>query len=225
MFFAPSDMEKDLEKALNEVSSEKSESIISSISGIKKISFDDFSTEEKNRYAWLLAISVRDNHSSDTLSILNDYLYLLKQLPEHDLSAWGPLKSQAANYARLAADIMLRKTARATTEENIRSLAVLAERIKDAGVQQAFDPAPETGLLLARRVSAPVLENPTLDNMALFHLVVKSARLLNAEHTLFHLQNYLYEIMKKRDEMKNIPGMASLLEQIKKEANMEAMIE
>lgn len=225
MFFAGENMEQELEKALDSETPEKAESELSGIPGIVKVKFDDFSPEEKNLYAWMLAIAVRDNHSQDTLSILNDYLYLLGQLPEHNLSAWGPLKSQAANYARLAADIMLRKTARSATADNIRSLAALAERIKEAGVQQAFDPAPETGLLLAKRFAAPVLEKPSLDNLALFHLAVKAARLLNAEHTLFHLQNYLHEIMKMSDKIRNVPGMASLLEQIKKDADMDAMLE
>ena len=224
MFFAPLEKEKEFEKALDSGTPEQAESIISAVPGTVKITFDDFSPEEKNRYAWMLAIAVRDNHSAYTLSILNDYLYLLRQLPEHELNAWGPLKSQAANYARLAADIMLRKTARLTTENNIRSLANLAESIKEAGIQQALSPSPETALLLARKIASPVLEKPSLNNLALFHLAVKAARLLNAEHTLFHLQNYLHEIMKKADSIRNIPGMASLLEQIRKDAGLDTLI-
>lgn len=222
MYFAPNNNLGEMENALEIPQPELAESHIMTIPGTVQITFEDFSPEEKSRYAWLLATAVRDNHSSDTLSILNDYLYLLKQMPEKELNSWGPLKSQAANYARLAADIMLRKTARSATEENIRALADLAERIQEAGVRQAFDPAPEMGLLLARSVAVPVLESPDLNNLSLFHLAVKAARLLNAGHTMFHLQNYLHDIINQAD-IEGKPGMASLLEEIKKEAGMDAM--
>ena len=222
MFFAGIELKKEMEKAISSESSAAAEQILDSMPGTTRITFDSFSPEEKNRYAWLLAAAIRDNHSADTLSILKDYLYLLKQLPEKDLSSWAPLKAQAAVYAKQAADIMLRKTARSTTEDNIKKLAWLAESLKEAGIQAAFDPAPEIALLLARRISAPVLKKPDLPNLSLFHMGVKAAKLLNAGHTMFHLQNYLYEILGKPIPH-NQPGMAALIEEIKKEANMDAM--
>ena len=223
MFFAPLNKYPEMEKAILCDTEEETERVLSLCGGTVRIAFNDFSPEEKNRYAWILATAIRDNHSAETLSILNDYLYLLRQLPEKDLSSWAPLKAQAADYARQAADIMLRKTARATTEDNIRRLSELAASISESGIYAAVEAVPETELLLARRISAPALENPDLQNLSLMHLGLKAAKLLNAGHAMFHIQNYLYEILVKTKNSRNKPGIHTIIEILKKEAGMDEM--
>ena len=82
---------------------------------------------------------------------------------------------------------------------------------------------PETELLLARRISAPALENPDLQNLSLMHLGLKAAKLLNAGHAMFHIQNYLYEILVKTKNSRNKPGIHTIIEILKKEAGMDEM--
>lgn len=223
MYFVSADRYSEMEKALSYDTVEDTERMLSSIRETVEITFNDFSPEEKNRYAWMLATAIRDNHSADTISILNDYLYLLRQLPEKNLSSWAPLKAQAADYARQAADIMLRKTARAATEINVRRLAALAADVSDSGIHAVIEAAPETELLFARRISAPALENPDLQNLSLMHMGLKAARLLNAGHAVFHMQNYLYEILIKTKNCRNRPGIHSMIEMLKEEAGMDEM--
>jgi hypothetical protein len=55
------------------------------------------------------------------------------------------------------------------------------------------------------------------------HMGLKAARLLNAGHAVFHMQNYLYEILVKTKNCRNRPGIHSMIEILKEEAGMEEM--
>lgn len=221
MFFATSNKYAEIEQALLAESPLETENKLQAIHGIVKIVFDDFSPEEKNRYALLLAAAIRENHAADTSDILKDYLYLLGQLPEKDLSSWAPLRAQAADYAKQTAEIMFRKTARTTSEDNIIHLVKLAESIHEAGIKTVFEPAPEAELALARSVAIPVLENMNIKNLSLFHQVLKAARLLNASHMIFYMQNFFYEILRKCEKEAHGIGIPAMLEAIRQDADME----
>ena len=159
-----------------------------------RVSFEDLSWEEKSLYAWMLAAAAKNGHTEAILTILNDYLYLLLHLPERTLGAWAPLRAQAADYARQAADIVFRRAARTPSPENIESLARLALSLKTAGLEAGFDPGPETAAGLAMHITRAALAAPSRRTFSdLLHLL-KAARHLGAGDLLFHLQNGLNDI-------------------------------
>lgn len=195
------------------------EQIILSNSFIK-ITFEDFSSDEKYMYAWILANSVRETHINATLNILYDYLYLLAHLPNKSLGAWAPLRTQATYYARQAADILFKKASRCPTEANINTLFTLSKKITSAELNIHFDPAPEEAETLAYAVCMRVTDSPTENNINLLLKLTKIAGILNEQHTLFYLQNYLYS--KIGYLFANIPeNLSETVNQIYTNANMD----
>jgi alpha-amylase/alpha-mannosidase (GH57 family) len=159
-----------------------------------RITFDDFSWEEKTLYAWMLADAAKQSHAQAIVKILEDYLYLLARLPGRALASWAPLRSQASGYARQAAELVFEKAVREGGERGIGELARLAGRLKAAGLETGFDPAPEAAAGLALKTGGAALASPTAENLSnLLHLL-KAARDLGAHDLMFHLQNCLMDI-------------------------------
>jgi len=161
---------------------------------IARVTFEDFSWEEKTFYAWMLADAARQGHSAAVLKILNDYLYLLLRLPERTLGSWAPLRAQAADYARQAADVVFRNTARLPSPENLAALAELAASLKTAGLEAGFDPVPETAAELAMKVAREALASPSAASLTRLLQLLRAARCLGAGNLLFHLQNALMDL-------------------------------
>ena len=200
MFFTPVTMAARLGEFFTYPDPEAMTAALEKEPGIARVSFEDFSWEEKTLYAWLLADAARQDHSEAILHILSDYLYLLLRLPERTLGAWAPLRAQAADYARQAADVLFRKASRHPTTENLEKLLDLAGRLKAAGLEAGFDPSPEAGAKLAMRVTRPALADPCAATLTpLLHLL-KAARWLGAPSILFHLENSLSELFLAADK-------------------------
>jgi hypothetical protein len=162
--------------------------------GFSRVTFDDFSWEEKTLYAWILADAARHSHAGSIFKILDDYLYLLARLPSKTSSSWAPLRSQAAAYARQAAEIVFTRALRSAGPPEIEKLSALASRLKEAGLESGFAPDPEESAALAARTAGAALAAPSAENLLpLLHLL-KAARDLGAPDLLFHLQNYLMDI-------------------------------
>ena len=163
-------------------------------SGMDRVSFEDFSWEEKTLYAWLLADSARRSHAAVILKILDDYLYLLLRLPERTLASWAPLRAQAAAYARQAAELAFEEACHRPSAASLESLSVLAGRLKAAGLETGLELSPEAAAELAMKLTAAALKAPSPETLApLLHLL-KAARALGTADLLFHLQNGLAEL-------------------------------
>jgi alpha-amylase/alpha-mannosidase (GH57 family) len=158
-----------------------------------RVTFDDFSWEERTLYAWMLADAVRQGHAEAIQKILEDYLYLLARLPGRALASWSPLRAQAAGYARQAAELAF-SAARAQARPGLAKLAALAARLKAAGLEAGFEPAPEAAAALAMRTAARALANPSPENLLDLLDLLKAAEDLGARDLLFHLQNCLMDL-------------------------------
>jgi alpha-amylase/alpha-mannosidase (GH57 family) len=169
--------------------------------GTLKVTFEDFSWEERTIYAWMLADAAKRSHSAAVFEILNDYLYLLSKLPGRALGSWAPLRAQAAIYARQAAEIVFSRAA-SGSRADIAKLAELAGRLKAAGLEAGFDPAPEASADLAMKVACPALGSPTEDTLAPVLDLLKAARGLGSGDLLFHLQNCLMDLFIAAEEGK-----------------------
>ena len=161
--------------------------------GAERVTFEDFSWEERTLYAWLLADAARHGHAAAILKILEDYLYLLARLPGRALASWAPLRAQASGYARQAAELAF-SAARAGGGPNIEKLAALAARLKAAGLEAGFDPSPEVSAALAMKTGGAALAAPTPENLRVLLNLLKAARDLGAHDLNFHLQNYLMDL-------------------------------
>jgi alpha-amylase/alpha-mannosidase (GH57 family) len=167
---------------------------------LAKITFDDFSWEEKTLYAWMLADAAKQSHSQAIFKILEDYLYLLARLPGRALASWAPLRAQAAGYARQAAELVFEKALRSGRTDGLKELAELAARLKAAGLEAGFDPAPETAAELAMRAGRAAVASPSPENLgALLHLL-KAARDLGSHDLMFHLQNCLMDLFEAAEK-------------------------
>jgi len=173
-----------------------------------RITFEDFSWEEKTLYAWMLADAARHSHSAAIFKILEDYLYLLARLPGRALSSWAPLRAQAAAYARQGAEIVFSRALASASPEEVGNFSALAGRLKAAGLEPGFDPSPEASAALTDKVAGPALDSPSPQTLALLRDLLKAARNLGAHDLLFHLQNYLMVLfeMAEKDEL---PGEAA----------------
>jgi alpha-amylase/alpha-mannosidase (GH57 family) len=161
--------------------------------GAAKVTFDDLSWEERTLYAWMLAAAARHGHAAAINQILEDYLYLLARLPGRALASWAPLRAQAAGYARQAAELAF-SAAAAHGGAEIEKLSALAARLKTAGLEAGFDPAPEAAAGLALRVGSAALADPSERNLEdLLHLL-RAARDLGSGDLTFHLQNCLLDL-------------------------------
>lgn len=176
--------------------------------GTVSVTFDDFSWEERTLYAWLLADSVKQGHAAAIFKILDDYLYLLARLPGRALASWAPLRSQAAGYGRQAAELVYAKVMRDSGAENIKKLLALAERLKAAGLEISFDPAPEASAALALKVAGAALAAPSPENLANLRDLLKAAQCLGARDLLFHIQNCLMDLF-ARASAENLGGEAA----------------
>ncbi|MCM2267270.1 MAG: DUF3536 domain-containing protein, partial [Elusimicrobiales bacterium] len=158
--------------------------------GAVKVTFDDLSWEERTLYAWFLANAARHSHSAAINKILDDYLYLLARLPGKALASWAPLRAQAAGYARQAAELAFLRALQGGSPE-LEKLAALAARLKAAGLEAGFDPAPEAAAALALRVGAAALADPSPARLKDLLWLLHTARDLASSDLLFHLQNCL----------------------------------
>jgi alpha-amylase/alpha-mannosidase (GH57 family) len=182
--------------------------------GFSRVTFDDFSWEEKTLYAWILANAARHGHAGSIFKILEDYLYLLDRLPSRSSSAWAPLRSQAAAYARQAAEIVFTRALRSPGPAETAKLAALAARLKAAGLESGFDPAPEDSAALAARTAGAALLAPSAENLRpLLHLL-QAASDLGAADLLFHLQNYLMDLFAAAQKDNLPPEEAELVRQV-----------
>jgi alpha-amylase/alpha-mannosidase (GH57 family) len=165
--------------------------------GTARVTFDDFSWEERTLYAWILADSARHSHAPAIFKILEDYLYLLARLPGRALASWAPLRAQASGYARQAAEIVFSTAAHTAAGADIAKLAALAARLKGAGLEAGFNPAPESAAALAMKTGSAALADPTLENLTNLLNLLKAAGDLGAHDLVFHLQNFLMELFRK----------------------------
>jgi len=165
-----------------------------------RVTFDDFSWEERTLYAWMLADAVRHSHSAAIFKILEDYLYLLARLPGRALSSWAPLRAQASAYARQAAEIVFSRALGSAPLSEIEKFSALAARLKAAGFEPGFDPAPEASAALAAKAAVPALAAPSPETLAPLLNLVKATRDLGAQDMMFHLQNYLMELFKNAEK-------------------------
>ena len=179
-----------------------------------RVTFEDFSWEEKTLYAWMLADAARHSHSAAIFKILEDYLYLLARLPGRALSSWAPLRAQAAAYARQAAEIVFSRALGSATLAEIDNLAALTARLKKAGLEPGFDPAPEASSALAAKAAVPALADPSPETLAPLLSLLRAARDLGAGDLLFHLQNYLMDLFAKAEEASLPPETAKLVREI-----------
>ena len=161
--------------------------------GTVRVTFDDFSWEERTLYAWMLSDAARHSHAAAILKILEDYLYLLARLPGRALASWAPLRAQAAGYARQAAELAF-TAARSGAAADIEALAALAARLKAAGLEDGFEPSPEAASALAMRTGANALADPSPENLAILLNLLKAAHDLGARDLTFHLQNCLMDL-------------------------------
>lgn len=182
--------------------------------GFARVTFDDLAWEEKTLYAWILADAARHSHSGSIFKILEDYLYLLARLPGRSSSSWAPLRSQAAAYARQAAEIVFTRAQRSGSREELERLAALAERLKAAGLEAGFDPSPEDAAALAAATAGPALAAPSAATLAPLLSLVKAARDLGAGDLLFHLQNYLSELFDAARAAQLPPEAAALVKEL-----------
>jgi len=165
--------------------------------GFVRITFEDFSWEEKTLYAWMLADALKHSHSAAIFRVLEDYLYLLARLPGRTLSSWAPLRAQALVYARQGAEIVFGRALGSASPAKIESFSALAARLKAASLEPGFDPSPEASAALAAAIAGPALASPSPQTLApLLHLL-KAALDLSAHDLLFHLQNYLMDLFEQ----------------------------
>ncbi len=182
--------------------------------GIARVTFDDFSWEERTLYAWLLADAAKRGHSAAIFTILEDYLYLLARLPGRGLASWAPLRGQAAIYARQAAEIVFSRALRAGSPAEIKTLATLAARLKAAGLEAGFDPAPEAAAQLAMRTAEAALAAPSVQTLTpLLHLL-EAARDLGANDLNFHLQNCLMDLFTAAEKESLPPETAKTVREL-----------
>jgi len=181
--------------------------------GVFKVTFEDFSWEERTLYAWLLADAAKKSHSGAIFKILDDYLYLLARLPGRAMGSWAPLRAQAAIYARQAAEIVFMRASSGAPEE-IAKLAALAARLKGAGLEAGFDPAPEEAAALAMRTAAPALASPSPLTLAPLLDLLRAARGLGSHDLLFHLQNCLMDLFAAAAEDKLPPETAGTVKEL-----------
>ncbi len=179
-----------------------------------RITFDDFSWEEKTLYAWMLADAARHGHSAAIFEILEDYLYLLARLPGRALSSWAPLRSQAAAYARQAAEIAFSRALGSASSGEIENFAALAARLKAAGLEPGFDPSPEASAELAAKAAGPALASPSPLTLAPLRGLLKAALDLGAKDLLFHLQNYLMDLFAEAEKTDLPPETAVAVREI-----------
>ncbi len=168
--------------------------------GLARITFEDFSWEERTLYAWMLADAARHSHSAAIFKILEDYLYLLARLPGKALSSWAPLRSQAAAYARQAAEIVFSRALGSCSTAEIRKLTELAARMKEAGLESGFNPPPEASAALAAKACDPALASPSAATLEPLLDLLKAARDLGAQDLLFHIQNRLMDLFSAAGE-------------------------
>ncbi|MEI7529327.1 MAG: DUF3536 domain-containing protein [Elusimicrobiota bacterium] len=183
-------------------------------SGVARVSFEDFSWEEKTLYAWMLADAAKNGHAGAVLKILNDYLYLLLRLPERTLGSWAPLRAQAADYARQAADVVFRSAARNPSPENLEALANLAGSLKAAGLEAGFEPVPEAAAGLAMQVTRAALAAPSAETLTQLLQLLKAARYLGSGNLLFHLQNGLTGLFAAAQKDELPPGLLPLVKEL-----------
>jgi len=176
--------------------------------GFTRITFEDFSWEEKTLYAWMLAAAARHSHSAAIFRILEDYLSLLARLPGRALSSWAPLRTQAAAYARQAVEIVFSRARGSAASAEIANLSALAARIKAAGLESGFDPSPEASAALAAKVAEPALTSPSPQTLIPLRNLLEAARDLGAQDLLFHLQNYAMELFAAA-EKSGLPGQTA----------------
>ncbi|HCC48349.1 MAG TPA: hypothetical protein DEQ38_09595 [Elusimicrobia bacterium] len=182
--------------------------------GVARVTFEDLSWEEKTLYAWILADAARHSHAGSIFKILEDYLYLLARLPGRTSSSWAPLRAQAAAYARQAAEIVFTRALRVDGPGGLQKLAVLAARLKAAGLESGFDPAPEDSAALAAKAAGPALAAPSPDTLNPLLNLLKSAHDLGAPDLLFHLQNYLAELFEAAGRQKLQPEAALYVKEL-----------
>lgn len=173
-----------------------------------RITFDDFSWEDKTLYAWMLADASRHSHAAAIFRILEDYLYLLARLPGMALASWAPLRAQASTYARQAAEIVFSRAMGAARASEMENLASLAARLKAAGLEPGFAPSPEASAVMAAGIAGPALAAPSPQTLAPLLDLLRAARDLGLEDLMFHLQNYLMELFAAA-EKKDFPPEAA----------------
>ncbi len=182
--------------------------------GFTRISFEDFSWEEKTLYAWMLADSARNNHAAAIFGILEDYLYLLGRLPGKTLSSWAPLRAQAAAYAGQAAGIVFSRAQVSPSPAEIEKFSALAARLKAAGLEGGFAPSPEGSAELADKTAEPALASPSPETLAPLRNLLKAALHLDAGDLLFHLQNYLMDLFAEAGKEKFTGETAAAVQEI-----------
>lgn len=182
--------------------------------GFARVTFEDFSWEEKNLYAWILADAARHSHAGSIFKILEDYLYLLSRLPGRTSSSWAPLRAQAAAYARQAAEITFTRALRTAAPSDIEKFSALAARLKAAGLESGFDPAPEESAVLAGRLALAALAQASPAALAPLLALLRAARDLGAYDLLFHLQNYLMDLFLAAEADKFPPEAANTVKEL-----------
>ncbi len=182
--------------------------------GTARVTFDDFSWEERTLYAWMLADAAKRSHSAAIFKILDDYLYLLARLPGRALASWAPLRGQAAIYARQAAEIVFARSLRSGSPGEIEKLAVLAARIKAAGLEAGFDPYPEAASTLALNTAAAAISSPSAQTLAPLVNLLKAARALGAHDLMFHLQNCLADLFASAEKNALPPDTAASVKEL-----------
>jgi len=174
-------------------SAAEAQAALEALPGAVKVTFDDFSWEERTHYAWLLAAATRHSHSAAIAHILDDYLYLLARLPGKALASWAPLRAQAAGYGRQAAEQAFDAAAESGPAGTVK-LAELAARLKTAGLETGFDPDPERAAALALRLGAAAIADPSPARLAPLLSLLQAARDLGSGELIFHLQNCLMDL-------------------------------
>ncbi|MDA8243612.1 MAG: DUF3536 domain-containing protein [Elusimicrobia bacterium] len=162
--------------------------------GLAKIAFEDFSWDERTLYAGMLAEAAKHRHAGAIFRILEDHLYLLDRVPGRASSSWAPLRSQAAFYARQAAEILFSRALHSEDPGGIERFSDFAERLKASGLEYTFEPPPEEAAALAARAGEAALREPAEASLRQLLLLLKAARCLASGDLVFHLQNYLSEI-------------------------------
>ena len=159
--------------------------------GLTRVAFEDFSWDERTLYAGMLAEAAKHRHAGAIFRILEDHLYLLDRVPGKASSSWAPLRSQAASYARQAAEILFSRALHSDDPGGIERFSDFASRIKASGLEYTFEPPPEEAAALAARAGENARREPSEESLRQLLLLLKAARSLASTDLIFHLQNYL----------------------------------
>jgi len=158
------------------------------------VSFNDFSADEKTIYAALLAKAIRHNQAQTLFKMLDDYIYLLDNLPKDSEFKWAPIKKQAEYCAEMTVMIIFENTVRDISFRNLLKLEETSKNVKEAGIDIIPDVSPEDGFLLAREIGMKAINFPSEESLSGLLTLMRTENYLHFPSLKFHLQNYLNDL-------------------------------